>query len=135
MSMLRQSGLQHTFNEMICSQVLALDRVFTHPVGELVNMATRLQDRLGRENGAVYFHHALLDDKMLAPLVDDVGLQGTSWGAVVVKAAVVSFEAAGLAIHLEGFGEEEAALEERLEVGAAEGLASERGCIRHLEFR
>lgn len=110
---------------MIRTEDLAGLGVLAHPVGELVDVARGLQDLMGSKHGAVKLHHVLLEDEVLAPCVDNVGLESAAGRAIVVKAG-------NTAVELKSGCVKEAATEEGVEGTAIKGLAGLGG--RHFVF-
>lgn len=51
----------------------------------LVHVARRLQDLGQGHNRGVQLQHVLLDDVVLSPRIQNVGLQGGTWWSVVVQ--------------------------------------------------
>lgn len=115
-----EARLEDGLDEVVGSEDLAVLGVLAHPVGKLVDVATGLENLVGGQDGAVDLEHVLLEDKVLAPLVNDVGLESTSWGAIVVETANTS-------VDLEGGGVEDTAPQHSIEDGLVEGLALEGG--------
>ncbi len=96
-------------------------------------MAARLQNGLGGDDGAVQFQHVLLENEVLPPQVDDVGLQGTAGRAIIVETTVVSLEVGCNPVYLKRLGKEEATLRKRLEESTIKGIAFQgsRGSLSH----
>ncbi|GKT53876.1 hypothetical protein ColTof3_01215 [Colletotrichum tofieldiae] len=121
-----EAGLEHVLDEVIGTQDIAVLGVLAHPVGELVDVARGLEDLVRGQDGGVDLEHVLLEDEVLAPEVDDVGLQGAAGGAVVE-------EAGNAAVDLEGRSEEQAPAQHGVERLPVEGLTLQgRRGGRHL---
>lgn len=61
-------------------------------------MSAHLEDQLRRNHRAVQLEHILLHDEMFPPSIDDVGLEGASWGAIVEQSAIIDLEIGGESI-------------------------------------
>jgi hypothetical protein len=48
-------------------------------------VARRLENRSGCHNRGIEFEHPLLDDEVLAPLINDVSLERRAWWSIVVE--------------------------------------------------
>ena len=59
---------------MVSAEDIASLHVLDHPVSKTGNMARGLKDWCRREDGGVDLEHAFLDDEVLAPFGDNVGL-------------------------------------------------------------
>ena len=81
----RQAGLQHILDEVIGTEDVASLAVLHHPVGKPRYVAGCFEDRSRGHNSGVQLEHEFLDDEVLAPFRDDVGLQGRARGTVVVQ--------------------------------------------------
>lgn len=115
-----EAGLENVLDEVVGAQNIAVLGVLAHPVGELVDVAGGLENIVGGQGGAVNLEHVLLEDEVLAPDVDDVGLKGAAGRAIVV-------EAGNTAVDVERGRKEHAATEHGLQDGLVEGLALEGG--------
>ncbi|KAF3806253.1 putative glycine--tRNA ligase [Colletotrichum gloeosporioides] len=113
-----EAGLEHILDEVVGTQDIAVLGVLAHPVGELVNVAGGLEDFVGGQDGAVELEHVFLEDEVLAPEVDDVGLESAAGRAIVEQTS-------DAAVDLEGGGEEETAAQHGVERRPVEGLALE----------
>lgn len=67
--------LEDSLDEVVRTEDLVRLDVAHHPVGELVDVTRGLEHVRERHDGRVELEHLFLDDKMLAPEVDDVGLE------------------------------------------------------------
>jgi len=108
---------------VISPKDLAVLGILAHPVGELVDVATGLENLVRGQDSAVDLEHILLKNEVLPPQVDDVGLQGAAGRAIVV-------EARNAAVDLEGGGIEETAAEHGLKGGLVQGLTLQGGSRR-----
>ena len=115
-----EAGLENVLDEVVGAQDVAVLGVLAHPVGELVDVTGGLENIVGGQGGAVNLEHVLLEDEVLAPDVDDVGLEGTAGRAIVV-------EASNTAVDVERGRKEHAATEHGLQRSLVEGLALEGG--------
>lgn len=79
-------GLEHGLDEVVGAEDLARLDVLDHPVGKFGNVTGRLEDRGERHDGRVELEHVLLDDKVPAPGVENVGLEGGPGRSIVVEA-------------------------------------------------
>lgn len=70
-----EAGLEDALDEVVGAVDLVRLRVLDHPVGELVDVARRLENVRQGHDGRVELEHLLLDDEVLAPRVEDVGLE------------------------------------------------------------
>jgi len=111
-----QTGAEDLLDEMVGPEDLAGLGVLGHEVGELGDVARGDEDGLGGDDGGVDLEHLLLEDEVLAPEVDKVGLQGSEGRAIVEEPFLA-------AIDLEGGHVEAGAAQQRVEHIAVEGLA------------
>ena len=90
-------------------------------------MAGGLEDLVWGESSAVELEHVLLEDEVLAPDLNDVGLEGATWWAVVE-------ETGDTIVDLERWSVEETASQQGVKGWTVEGLALEGGSVRHFDL-
>lgn len=90
-------------------------------------MARGLENLVWGESSAVELEHVLLEDEVLAPDLNDVGLEGATWWAVVE-------ETGDTIVDLERWSVEETTSQKGVEGCAVEGLALEGGSVRHFDL-
>lgn len=111
-----QPRLEYGLDKVVRPQDLAVLGVLAHPIGKLVDVATRLEDLVGGQDGAVDLEHVLLEHKVLPPCLDDVCLQTTAGGTVVKQAS-------NTPVNLEGRSVEHAPTQHGLHGLPVNGLA------------
>lgn len=77
--------MQCTFEQMVGTEAGTGALLLDHEILELGDVARRLEHRLGRDARAVYLEHVLLNDEVRPPAIKQVGLDGTTHGAIVVQ--------------------------------------------------
>ncbi|KAH3663851.1 hypothetical protein OGAPHI_005254 [Ogataea philodendri] len=104
-----ESGLQHLLDQMVRSEDLACFQVSAHPVSKLVHMTRGLEHLVRRQHRAVHLQHVLLQNEVLSPNINNVGLQCTSRWTIVVKSRNTS-------VNLKSRGVEKSALQNRFQL-------------------
>lgn len=118
---------------MVGTQVLALGGVLAHPIGELLDVATGLQNSFGGNGRAVDLQHILFNYEVFSPFVCNVGQKTTTGGAIVEQTTLVALVARRGTVYFEGLGEEESSSKQGLELGPVQRLASKCRRFRHRE--
>ncbi len=82
-------GRTHLLQQLVGPVRGAVARVAHHEVGELVDVAGRLEDGVRGQVGALDLEHVLLEHEVLAPVLQEVGLERARGRAEVVPVGVV----------------------------------------------
>lgn len=110
-----ESGFQGGFDEVVSSEDVAGLEVLDHVVAEFIDMSRGLEDLVEGDAGALDLKHLFLDNKVLSPLCEDVGLERRARRSVVVESGYTIVDLKRRCV-------EEALGEERLEVGTLKGM-------------
>jgi hypothetical protein len=73
-------------------------------------VAACLEQRLGGDDCTVQIQPVLLQNKVLLPQVDEVGLQGITRRPIIVEASVVSLKSGSKSVYFRPLREEEPTL-------------------------
>lgn len=82
---LHSPSLKNSLDQVVRPEDLSRLGVLAHPVGKLGDVTRGDEDVGERHDGCVELGHVLLDDEVLAPSGEDVGLKRRTGGSVVVK--------------------------------------------------
>jgi len=77
--------LEVLLQEMISTVASVVLCITNHVITELCSMARSIQNGLGGENRAINLRHGIMDNKVILPSLNDVGLYSTAWGTEIIK--------------------------------------------------